>query len=217
MAISSKPVPPRPAPRLTLFTPPLAEPGDFARRLAEAIDSVDIAAVILQLAPTAERSQINLIKALAQPVQEAGAALLLDGHAELVARSGADGAHITGIEAFTASIGALKPDRIAGGGGFATRHDAMLAAEAGADYLMFGEPDVQGRRPSFDSVLERVTWWAEVFEAPCVGYAAEMSEIAPLVAAGADFVALDPLLWTGDPRGTVTAAIPHLALPDAAN
>ena len=42
---------------------------------------------------------------------------------------------------FSAAVASLKPDRIAGCGGLATRHDAMLAAESGADYVMFGEPD----------------------------------------------------------------------------
>ena len=40
----------------------------------------------------------------------------------------------------------------------------MLAAEAGADYVMFGEPDENGARPAFAAVEERVAWWAEVFE-----------------------------------------------------
>jgi thiamine-phosphate pyrophosphorylase len=70
-----------------------------------------------------------------------------------------------------------------------TRHDAMLAAEQGADYVMFGEP-ADGRRPSFEAILERVAWWAELFEVPCVGFAAALDEVGPLAAAGADFVAL---------------------------
>ena len=57
---------------------------------------------------------------------------------------------------------ALKPKYIAGCGGLATRHDAMLAGESGADYVMFGEPDRDGHRPRFEAVLERVAWWAEV-------------------------------------------------------
>ena len=55
--------------------------------------------------------------------------MLLDGRPDLVARAGADGAHLTGIEAFQAAVPALKPDRIAGCGGIHSRHDAMLAAE----------------------------------------------------------------------------------------
>ncbi len=106
------------------------------------------------------------------------------------ARAGADGAHLNGIEAFLEAVPALKPDRIAGCGGIHSRHDAMLAAETGADYLMFGEPDAGGRRPTFDAILERVAWWAEVFEIPCVGFAGSLDEVGPLSAAGADFVAV---------------------------
>ena len=77
----------------------------------------------------------------------------------------------------------------------------MLAAEGGADYVMFGEPDDGGERPGFEAIEERVTWWAEVFEAPCVGYAATMDEVAPLVFAGADFVALGDWLWREPQHG----------------
>ncbi len=66
----------------------------------------------------------------------------------------------------------------------------MTAAEAGADYVMFGEPDESGKRPGIDSVTERVTWWAELFEIPCVAYAAQLKEVEQLIVAGADFVAL---------------------------
>ena len=80
--------------------------------------------------------------------------------------AGADGAHLTGMHAFIEAIDQLKPDRIAGAGGLVTRHDAMLAAEQGADYVMFGEPDAEGERPAFAAIEERVAWWAEVFEIP---------------------------------------------------
>jgi hypothetical protein len=60
----------------------------------------------------------------------------------------------------------LKPDRILGVGGLVTRHDAMVAGEAGADYVLFGEPDAKGERPSADAICERLDWWAELFEPP---------------------------------------------------
>ena len=62
-------------------------------------------------------------------MQRRDIALLLDGRSEMVGRAGADGAHITGIEAFAAALSTLKPDRIAGAGGLRSRHDAMLAGE----------------------------------------------------------------------------------------
>jgi thiamine-phosphate pyrophosphorylase len=191
----------RPAPRLYLVAP--QDPAGLVERLADALGVADVAAVLLRLPASDERNRINHAKAIAPTVQGAGAALLLDGFAELAARAGADGSHLHGIEAFQVGLAALKPARIAGCGGLATRHDAMLVAEAGADYVMFGEPDPFGRRPSFDAVAERVTWWAELFEVPCVGFAASLDEVEPLAAAGADFVAMDCVFT--DPGGTSAA------------
>jgi len=206
---------PRPAPRLYLITPPIADASAFSATLAQALSAGDVAAVLLRLAPADERSLINRVKALCPVVQNTGAALVLDGHADLVARAGADGAHLTGIDAFTDALERLKPERIAGIGGLASRHDAMVAAEAGADYVMFGEPDTAGARPSFAAVEERVAWWAEVFEVPCVGYAAALDEVAPLVAAGADFIALGDWLWA-DAQNAVRQAASRLRLPETA-
>ncbi len=218
MASRPKQAHPRPAPRLYLVTPPLAEAQAFSAQLAAALAAGDVAAVLLRLSDADERTQINRAKALGPIVQDKGAALLIAGHADLVARAGADGAHVTGMPAFTAALERLKPERIVGVGGLATRHDAMVAAEGGADYVMFGEPDASGERPAFDAIAERVAWWAEVFEIPCVGFAASMDEIAPLVAAGADFVALGDWLWR-DPSAiaaTLARAAGHLGLPESA-
>ena len=191
----------RPAPRLYLVTPAQADMHALKFGLLAAFDAADIAAVLLRLPDEDERALINCAKAVAPTVQKAGAALILDGHARIVARSGADGAHLTGLAAFEEAVDALKPDRIAGIGGLETRHDAMIAAEAGADYVMFGDND----RPSFEALIERVSWWAEVFETPCVAFATTLDEIGPLVEAGADFVAVCDAVFS-DPRGIAQAA-----------
>ncbi|HJS62030.1 MAG TPA: thiamine phosphate synthase [Pseudolabrys sp.] len=218
MALRPKNPAPRPAPRLYLMTPPVADPSPFSYQLASALDAGDVAAVLLRLAEADERTLINRIKALAPAVQDKGAALLLAGRADLVARGGADGAHLSGIAEFTVALETLKPERIAGAGGLASRHDAMLAAEQGADYVMFGEPDPAGKCPVFAAVEERVGWWAEVFEIPCVGYSASLETISPLVAAGADFVALGDAVWR-EPDSTaesIREASRHLRLPEPA-
>ena len=194
----------RPAPRLYLVTPEVADAQSFARTLEPALAGADVAAVLLRLKSSDERTLINRVKLLAPIVQQRDTALVLDGLPEIVARGGADGAQLTGIAAFEEALGSLKPTRIAGCGGLPTRHDAMMAGERGADYVMFGEPDGNGRRPSFETILERVAWWAEVFEVPCVGYAGHCDEIAPLVAAGADFVAVGDFIWA-DARGAAKA------------
>jgi thiamine-phosphate pyrophosphorylase len=198
MAPSQNPAEPRrPAPRLYLVAP--CDAAGLAHQLAEALGATDVAAVLLRLPETDERGRVNHVKAVAQTVQGKGAALLLDGHPDLAARAGADGAHLSGIEALQAALPTLKPERIAGCGGLETRHEAMVAAEAGADYVMFGEPDASGRRPSFDAIAQRVAWWAEVFEIPCVGFAASLDEVEPLAAAGADFIAVgDCVFGAGD-------------------
>jgi thiamine-phosphate pyrophosphorylase len=200
------------------MTPPIADSSTFSNQLASALDAADVAAVLLRLAEADERTLINHVKSLARPVQDKGTALLLDGHADLVARGGADGAHLTGIADFTVVFETLKPERIAGAGGLASRHDAMLAAEKGADYVMFGEPGPTGKCPAFAAVEDRVAWWADVFEIPCVGYADSLDMISPLVAAGADFIALGDAVWRA-PHAiaeTMREAWRNLRLPEPA-
>lgn len=209
---------PRPQPRLYLVTPPVENAAGFAPVLTTALEAGDVAAVLLRLAPADERTQINCAKDIARIVQAKDAALLLDGHVDLVARAGADGAHVNGLAEFTEALPRLKPDRIAGAGLLDTRHDAMLAAELGCDYVMFGEPDEHGERPAFDAVEERIGWWAEVFEAPCVGYAMSAEEVAPFALAGADFIALGDWIWR-DPAKVadiIAETARHMHVPETA-
>ena len=161
---------------------------------------------LLRLKPADPRSLISRVKVLAPAIQESGAALLLDGHFELAARSGADGAHLTGIEAMQEALPTLKPDRLAGVGGLSTRHDSMIAGEASADYVLFGEPDARGQRPSAEAVADRLQWWAELFEPPCVGFAASRQEAFEFAAAGADFVLVGDCIWN-DSRGPAAALL----------
>src|SRR6185437_13039973 len=144
---NNKAVPTRPMPRLYLATPVVDDPSALAAKLGDALAAADVAAVLLRLKPVDQRTMITRVKTLAPIVQSSGAALLLDGNIELVARGGADGAHVSGIEAFGEASASLKPDRIAGVGGLITRHDSMSAGEAGADYVLFGEPDAMDSGP----------------------------------------------------------------------
>jgi thiamine-phosphate pyrophosphorylase len=195
--------------RLYLITPLVDDASSFAAELERAVGGGDIAAVLLRLAQGGERSLIERVKTIGAVVQSRNIALVVDGHPEIVARAGADGSHLTGVAAFAAALATLKPDRIAGAGGLRSRHDAMLAAETGADYVMFGEPGRQpdrqpGRRPAFEETQERLTWWAELFEIPCVAYAASKDEFAPLSHTGADFLALGDWIWSA-PGGAADA------------
>jgi thiamine-phosphate pyrophosphorylase len=196
--------PARPAPRLYLVTPIVADPAAIGDQLDAALAATDIAAVLLRLAAADERSLINRIKTLATTVQAHDVALLVEGHPDLVPRAGADGAHFLGSDALLDGIGKLKPQRIAGVGRLPTRHDAMIAAEAGADYVMFGDPDARGERPSLAAVAERVAWWSELFEIPCVAYAERFGDMGELCAAGADFIAIGEPAFA-DPQGCAAA------------
>ncbi|HYW63924.1 MAG TPA: thiamine phosphate synthase [Bradyrhizobium sp.] len=202
--MAAKPAPPRPVPRLYLAMPAMDDPAPLAANLAGLLAGADVAAVLVRLKPADPRGMLTRIKALAPAVQQSGAALLIDGNVDLVARAGADGAHLTGIEALQEALPTLKPDRIAGVGGLITRHDSMTAGEAGADYVLFGEPDRHGNRPSAEAIAERLQWWAELFEPPCVGFAATFDEARAFAAAGADFVLVDEVIWN-DPRGAAAA------------
>jgi len=204
--LSNKSPPPRPAPRLYLATPIVDDPASLLAELPGLLAAADVAAVLLRLKETDQRTMISRIKALAPPIQKAGAALLVDGHPELVARGGADGAHLPGIAALKEALPSLKPDRIAGVGGLTTRHHSMDAGEIGADYLLFGEPDAKGQRPSSQAIAERLDWWAELFEPPCVGFAMSLEEAHEFAASGADFVLVGDFIWA-DPRGSKTALV----------
>ena len=204
--MSNKPPPPRPAPRLYLATPVVDDPASLVAELPALLASADVAAVLLRLKETDQRTMISRIKALAPPVQKAGAALLVDGHPELVARGGADGAHLPGIAALKEALPSLKPDRIAGVGGLTTRHHSMDAGEMGADYVLFGEPVANGQRPSSQAIAERLDWWAELFEPPCVGFAVTFEEAHDFAASGADFVLVGDLVWA-DSRGSKAALV----------
>ena len=202
--MAPKSVPPRPVPRLYLATPDVDDPAQLVAGLPGLLAAADVAAVLVRLKPTDQRTMISRVKALAPAIQASGAAVLLDGHVELVARAGADGAHLTGIAAMEDALPSLKPDRIAGVSGLTTRHDSMAAGELGADYVLFGEPDARAQRPSVEAIAERLQWWAELFEPPCVGFAASREEAYEFAAAGADFVLVGDFIWA-DPRGAATA------------
>ena len=123
---------------------------------------------------------------------------------------------MAGVEAaLEEALSSLKPERIVGVGALRLRDDAMTAGEAGADYILFGEPRPDGWLPPFAETLERVEWWAEIFQTPIVGYASSIEEAQDLAAAGADFVALDTLVWSATEPAAQAAEIARLVASQA--
>jgi thiamine-phosphate pyrophosphorylase len=205
MASQRNLVDPRPSPRLCVVTPRTDDVDALLAPLVEVLDTGMVSAVLAQLAGADEQSLIHQAQALCAPVQGAGAALVINGHPDIVVRAGVDGAHIDDLTVLQPALDMLKPGSIVGAGGLKTRHDAMSAGEAGADYVMFGEADALGRTPSFDAIRERVEWWAEVFVVPCIACAATLSEVDALCAAGADFIAVQDLVFS-NPQGARAVA-----------
>src|SRR5262249_37715766 len=180
----------RPNPRLYVFAPAVDDPVTLSRALAEMFRAADVAAVLIRLGDADERGVINRVRAAAPGVPSAGAAALAEGRSGIVARSGAEGAQVGGPDAVRAALQTPKPNFVVGAGGLHSRHDAMVAAEAGADYVMFGEPDAAGRHPSRDAVIDRVAWWAAGFGILSVGDAIALVDAGALAPARRGFVSL---------------------------
>ncbi len=181
--------------RLILMTPPIQDAAIFAPRLEAACRAGDVAAVILRLATEDEIAALSAIRIVSSYLQPLGVTLLLAGLPALVEPAGADGAHFSDLDELRATRTKLAPGRLSGVANLPSRHDAMVASESGVDYVMFGEPDAQGKRPGFAALVERVSWWAEIFQLPCIAYAAAIEEVSALAEARADFVALGGAIW----------------------
>ena len=201
--------------RLFLITPPLDDVEAFAPRLEAAFAGGRIDSLWLRLAGTDERLLKTAMQRLAPIAQNAGAAVLIDPPPDprLIARCGADGVHMRYDEAALAeAVETHRQQRIVGVGGLRSRDEAMLAGEAGADYLMFGEPYPDGALPPFERVLERADWWAEIFATPCIAYAPTLAEVAPLARIHVEFVALGDAVWSvPDPAEAIREALALIA------
>lgn len=194
--------------RLYLIAPPLTEAESFLDKLLDAVSAGDVACLLVPLAARDEGSAKKIVRALLEVTEPRGIALLID-NVGLVQRAGADGAHLrisgeTLEKTLTDAVERLKPDRIIGAGGLRAKHDAMVAGEYDVDYVSFGDPAPDGYVPAIEQIVERVAWWADIFNIPCVGYAATLADVGTLAQAGADFVSLREAVWD-DARGPSAA------------
>ena len=205
--MATKPVPPRPVPRLYLATPVVDDPSPLIASLPGLLAGADIAAVLLRLKPTDQRTMISRIKALAPAIQDGGAALLLDGHVELVARAGADGAHLTGIEAMEEALPSLKPDRIAGVGGLAdaARFDGRGRSRRGLRAVRRAGC-ARDSGPRSRRSPSACNGGPNCSSRPASALRRRCEEAREFAAAGADFVLVGDFIWA-DPRGAAAALI----------
>jgi thiamine-phosphate pyrophosphorylase len=188
----------RPRCRLYLITPPALDPRAFAPVLAGALTGGDVAAVQMRLKDVGDAAILDAAKLLMPIVQEAGAAFILNDRPDLAARIGADGVHVGQSDAsYAEARAAMGKDAIVGVTCHASRHLAMEAGEAGADYVAFGafHPSSTKAPPEFADP-EILEWWQALMEIPCVAIGGiTVENAAPLVRAGADFLAVSNGVW----------------------
>ena len=203
----------RPACQLYLISPPVIDAG-FGGRLAAALDAGPVAAFQLRLKGVADEDIVSAAKALMPICAAREVAFILNDRADLAARLGADGVHLgQGDGDPRAARMVLGPKAQIGVTCHDSRHLAMEAGEAGADYVAFGafyptETKATEHRPD-PSILG---WWTTVFELPCVAIGGiTPSNAQPLIEAGADFLAVCGAVW-GDPEGEAAAVRKFAAL-----
>lgn len=184
--------------RLYLITPPAIEPAAFRDLLAAALDGGDVAAVQLRLKETGEDALRRAIDLLRPVAQSRGVAFLLNDRPDLAARHDCDGAHVGQTDTPAAEARRLLgPDRTLGVTCHDSRDLAMRAGEEGADYVAFGAffPTASKDAPT-RAEPDILRWWSELMELPCVAIGGITAEnCAPLVRAGADFLAVIGAVW----------------------
>ena len=184
--------------RLYLVTPPVFEPEQFVAPLESALHGGDVASVQLRLKGTSDDAVLHAGKILKPVVQGAGAALIVNDRPDLAMAVGADGVHV-GLEdaTYAEARALLGPERIVGVTCHDSRHLAIEAAEAGADYVAFGAffPTAT-KQPKTRCAIELIEWWADTMVVPCVAIGGiTVENCGPLIKSGADFLAVSSGVW----------------------
>ena len=194
--------------RLYLITPPaLPDLEAFAAELEAALGAGDVGALQIRLKP-ADDDQVRAAVRRLMPIAHAhGAAVILNDRPDLAAELGCDGVHVGDEDpAVDAARRVMGPSAMIGATCRDSRHAAMTAAEAGADYVAFGAffpTDTKATTARPDPNI--LTIWQETMEVPCVAIGGiTIDNAAPLIEAGADFLAVSAGVWR-HPRGAARA------------
>jgi thiamine-phosphate pyrophosphorylase len=184
--------------RLYLITPPAFALESFAAELAMALDAGDVAAVQLRMKDAKDGPILEAAETLIPIVQRAGAAFILNDRPDLAKRCGADGVHIGQDDMpYKEARALMGSDAMIGVTAHNSRHLAIEAAEAGADYVAFGAMfPTATKEAKTCAEPELIQWWAEMMEVPCVAIGGITVANAPeLIEAGADFFAVSAGVW----------------------
>jgi thiamine-phosphate pyrophosphorylase len=179
-----------------LITPPVL-PDRFEDILAAALDAGDVAALQLRLKDVPDSVLQKTIERLRPVVQSRDVAFLLNDRPDLAVKHGCDGAHVGQDDMKAPAARKILGDLTLGVTCHGSRHLAMQAGEDGADYVALGAfyPTMTKTPPAMADI-ETLRWWADVMEIPCVAIGGITPEnCAPLVQAGADFLAVVGAVW----------------------
>jgi thiamine-phosphate pyrophosphorylase len=200
--------------RLYLITPPAFDPGPFADTLAAALDGGDVACVQLRLKDAEPAAVAAAAKRLMPVCHAHDVAFIVNDLPEVAADIGADGVHVGADDAdYETARRVVGDDAIVGVSCYASRHLAIEAADAGADYVAFGAffPTAT-KTPPAKAEPEILTWWHEATTVPVVAIGGITVDNAPvLIRAGADFLAVISGVWDhADGPAAAVAAFGHL-------
>ena len=187
---------------------PLETGGDFPERLRRALDAGPVAAFQFRVKGMDQHAAARLAEPLQAICAERDVAFIVNDSVSLAKRLGADGVHLGQEDGDAREARAtLGPTAQIGVTCHDSRHLAMEAGEAGADYVAFGSfypTATKEVRHRPEPVI--LSWWAALFELPSVAIGGITPEnAAPLVAAGADFLAVSGAVWSGDEAEAVRA------------
>lgn len=190
--------PNEPACQLYLVTPPRLDAAAFSPVLAAALDAGPVAAVQLRLKDVDDDTIRAACERLRPVAQDRDVAFILNDRPDLAAELACDGAHVGQSDAsYREARAALGKDGIVGVTCHASRHLAIEAAEAGADYVAFGAfYPTTTKEAKHHADVELLSWWSAMMTVPCVAIGGITLANAPaLVAAGADFLAVCAGVW----------------------
>jgi thiamine-phosphate pyrophosphorylase len=194
--------------RLYLITPPgVDDLAEFGRTLAGALDAGDVAALQIRLKDAPDDVIAAAVDVLGTIARARGVAVILNDRPDLAAKLGCDGVHIGQSDAsYAESRRLMGPNAMIGVTCHDSRHLAMEAAEAGADYVAFGAffPTTTKDAPT-TADPEILSIWQETMAIPCVAIGGITADnAAGLARAGADFLAVSAGVWA-HPDGPAAA------------
>jgi thiamine-phosphate pyrophosphorylase len=185
--------------RLYLITPPAIDLASFPDLLASALDAGDVAVVQLRLKQVDDDALRRAIDVLRPVVQSRGVAFLLNDRPDLAVAHGCDGAHV-GQEDTPAPVArTLLGNLTLGVSCHGSRDLAFSAGEDGADYVAFGAffPTASKDDAPVEATPDILRWWSELAVLPSVAIGGiSAANCAPLVEAGADFLAVIGAIWS---------------------